>query len=374
MKGTILDYSVENGIGSISGDDGKSYEFSSTDWIDNRLQPEKNIKVDFDIQETTAINILSIEEQTMEEKTSKETTNTEAITEEKKPEEKKPSAKKIRVQWGDVFAKLGIIANNVLLLLIVLFLWKTYRDRQIENIEQAQIFINSVKVEQLSDNMTQIQQAKIQGEEALTLVNKVPNYPTLPYTEAQETKQQIEERLNKIKEKEKLLSENEKKAQAAFSLAIKAATEAIQVSKNPPHTQVIWEQAKKKWQEAITQLESVPSSSTIAKEVQEKIYNYQNRLDLVNQKIEDEKTAKLSYNSAIKNASNAFNLTKNNPSNISVWIQSSQEWQNALTNLKKIPSGTTLYPEGIIKLAEYEKNLTVVNQRIKQLELAISQP
>lgn len=54
MKGTILDYSVENDLGYISGDDGKGYTFSSNNWRDTKSHPKKNLRVDFDIQQNKA--------------------------------------------------------------------------------------------------------------------------------------------------------------------------------------------------------------------------------------------------------------------------------------------------------------------------------
>ncbi len=373
MKGTILDYSVENGIGSISGDDGKSYEFSSNDWIDSKLQPEKNVKVDFDIQETTAINILPIEKESMEEKTSEEINTEEKITEEKKPEEKKAKTRKFRIQWGGVFSKLGILVNNLLLLSIVLLLWKSNRDQQLENIEKAQGLVNSIKVEQLGESFESLEQAKTNVNEALKLVDKIPDYPTYPYEEAQATKVKINEKLKAIQENEKLLLANDDKAKEALKSAMTIATEAVKISSNPPHTVVIWEQARNKWQQAIKLLESAPKPTSIAKEIEEKINAYQNNLKIVNQKIEDEKQAKLTFDSGLNNATRAFTLTKDNPKDISIWIQSYQEWQNALTNLKKIPNGTTFYTEGNAKINEYQKNLDAVILKIKQLESTLNQ-
>jgi hypothetical protein len=64
MKGTILDYSVENDLGYISGDDGKGYTFSSNDWTDTDSLPKKNLRVDFEIEGNKAINIFLLPETT----------------------------------------------------------------------------------------------------------------------------------------------------------------------------------------------------------------------------------------------------------------------------------------------------------------------
>lgn len=47
MKGTILDFSIQASQGFISGDDGKRYEFSGSDWKLS-TPPQVGSRVDFD--------------------------------------------------------------------------------------------------------------------------------------------------------------------------------------------------------------------------------------------------------------------------------------------------------------------------------------
>lgn len=51
MKGQILDFSIQNGGGLISGEDGKRYPFKSKEWKEQGI-PTRGMKVDFDIDET----------------------------------------------------------------------------------------------------------------------------------------------------------------------------------------------------------------------------------------------------------------------------------------------------------------------------------
>ena len=48
MKGHILDYSVQANTGVISGEDGRRYSFSGTEWKDNK-PPARGMSVDFDV-------------------------------------------------------------------------------------------------------------------------------------------------------------------------------------------------------------------------------------------------------------------------------------------------------------------------------------
>lgn len=51
MKGQILDFSIQNGGGLISGKDGKRDPFKSEEWKEQGI-PTRGMKVDFDVDET----------------------------------------------------------------------------------------------------------------------------------------------------------------------------------------------------------------------------------------------------------------------------------------------------------------------------------
>ncbi len=56
MKGKILDFSIQNGLGVISADDGKRYNFSASDWKSDK-SPTANQIVDFSINGEDATGI-----------------------------------------------------------------------------------------------------------------------------------------------------------------------------------------------------------------------------------------------------------------------------------------------------------------------------
>jgi phage shock protein PspC (stress-responsive transcriptional regulator) len=56
MKGKILDFSVAEGKGLISGDDGNRYTFAGKEWKSQGL-PNAGTRVDFDTEGKTAIGV-----------------------------------------------------------------------------------------------------------------------------------------------------------------------------------------------------------------------------------------------------------------------------------------------------------------------------
>lgn len=108
MKGTILDYSVENNLGYITSDDGKGYHFSSEDWKDSKILPKKNLLVDFEIEGNKAINILTI---STEAKDKKDLFNNQ-----------------IPLSWFDFLVKISTIMNTVLLFILLIVITQTARE------------------------------------------------------------------------------------------------------------------------------------------------------------------------------------------------------------------------------------------------------
>ncbi len=56
MKGKILDYNIQDSSGVISGEDGKRYAFSNSEWKNN-VAPKSNQSVDFEVEGDTAKSI-----------------------------------------------------------------------------------------------------------------------------------------------------------------------------------------------------------------------------------------------------------------------------------------------------------------------------
>ena len=56
MEGKVLDYSVQNNSGVISGADGSRYTFVGSEWKDDKT-PSRGMAVDFDAEGTNAVGV-----------------------------------------------------------------------------------------------------------------------------------------------------------------------------------------------------------------------------------------------------------------------------------------------------------------------------
>lgn len=59
MKGQVLDYSIQDNSGMISGEDGLRYAFVGSEWREN-VPPTRGMTVDFDVEGGNAIAIYRI--------------------------------------------------------------------------------------------------------------------------------------------------------------------------------------------------------------------------------------------------------------------------------------------------------------------------
>ena len=59
MKGKVLDYSIQENSGVISGEDGSRYTFPGSEWKEH-VPPTRGMSVDFDIQAGDAVAIYRV--------------------------------------------------------------------------------------------------------------------------------------------------------------------------------------------------------------------------------------------------------------------------------------------------------------------------
>ncbi len=56
MRGNVIDFTIQQNSGVISGDDGNRYQFEGSAWRDS-APPARGVKVDFQVSGTNAIDI-----------------------------------------------------------------------------------------------------------------------------------------------------------------------------------------------------------------------------------------------------------------------------------------------------------------------------
>jgi hypothetical protein len=115
-----------------------------------------------------------------------------------------------------------------------------------------------------------LQDAHAQLKKAVMLLEEIPNRPGAPYEQAQAQLKALQPKLQEIEAKLNV----EKPAIDKLEAAKKLAMDASIIVQNPPHKANVWQNAQTKWQESLKLLESIPSNSLAAAEVQQKLELY----------------------------------------------------------------------------------------------------
>ncbi len=150
------------------------------------------------------------------------------------------------------------------------------KQQQQEAIAQARLLTDSVgAVETLSgyDSLSAAHD-HLQGA-----IARLENAPKFPRQSELEELTFLRSQLQVVQQK----LEPEQKARQNYQEAITRAMSASQLVQNPPHPPAVWEEAQRKWQQTIAQLESIPQHSSTFAEAQGKLKGYRDNLAVVSQ-------------------------------------------------------------------------------------------
>ena len=150
-----------------------------------------------------------------------------------------------------------------------------------------------------------------------------------------------------------------------LAAAQKLAMEAAVMTQNPPHPLENWQQVQGKWQESIKLLEAIPDNSAVATQAQEKLSVYRTNYQAITNRIVTEQKAATNLEAAQKLAGEAALMVNNPPHPKEVWQNAQSKLQQAINLLSSIPQGTFVEAQAKEKLADYQKNYTLISNRIK---------
>lgn len=140
-----------------------------------------------------------------------------------------------------------------------------------------------------------------------------------------------------------------------------AAFSAAQKSQNPPHPLETWQDIRGLWEEAIAQLEDVPSGSALYPFAQQKLAEYRNNLATINRRIEIEEAAQTQVQSA---------RDRVQPLTPGTAIETPEQqyatlaaWEAAIALLRSVPADTMSYGDAQQLLALYQTEWAQLRDR-----------
>ncbi len=204
----------------------------------------------------------------------------------------------------------------------------------------------SVQMLEMGQSEDTAQRATQQLTEAGRLVAEIPPWSG-QYGNAQTLKHQLDQVL---------------KAEAT-------ATAASQKAQVTAQTVTDWQAAQSLWQEAIAQLQAVPSDSPLHAFAQKRLGGYQANLAFVERRIATEQGAQKRLMTARKTVELAI-ARQNVAQTLQDWQQAQATWQVVVNSLTQIPNGTMAHSEAQQLLATYKPKLTETRDRATKEQLA----
>lgn len=151
--------------------------------------------------------------------------------------------------------------------------------------------------------------------------------------------------------------------------ALKTGARAAYKSANPPHPAFLWTEIQSMWQDAITQLEQLPTDRNLQPVAQEKIEAYKDNLSQTNQRLFKERQAQ-AYLQSAKDAALIAEARQGVAQSLEHWQSVYSSWQWAMNRLKQIPKGTTAYQEAQQLTAQYLPKVASARDRQTQEQIA----
>ncbi|WOD40172.1 hypothetical protein [Nodosilinea sp. E11] len=148
----------------------------------------------------------------------------------------------------------------------------------------------------------------------------------------------------------------------AINQAQALASEAANLSQNPPHPVERWVKIHLLWKQAIDRLATIPANSPAFDYSQQKLREYRTNHSAIGRRVVAEEEAEANFSTAIQTG-NLARQRMDTANSLAGWQLATKEWQAAIKGLSLIPQGTMVYDEAQAQLRDYQQQLSRVTNR-----------
>jgi hypothetical protein len=209
------------------------------------------------------------------------------------------------------------------------------------------------------------QAAKVKWRQAIRLLEDIPGDAAI--ASEVNKKRQIYSR-NYAAINQRLAAEQT--AAANLELAQTLAWQAAVTSQNPPHPLSVWQRASQRWQAAIALLESIPATTSVFTQSQQKLLTYRNNQGAIQQRIVVEIRAQQLLQQFSQTAAQLTELSATAPVGITVeqigisyqtYAGLVQNLRTSLAQFANLPGARVhpIYRELRAAIADYDNALTL---------------
>lgn len=279
------------------------------------------------------------------------------------------AARKIRVSKrvaiGSVsFALLAILAFGAVL---GTNLFQS-RLAQAKTINQAQALVKEIDTSEKA-NVATLTTAVDKLRQARDLLRSIPDTPGSRYSQAQEELEKVRSQLTALEQR--LVAEET--ASQNWKTANELAQSAIASTNTPPYSLEVWRTAKSNLDTAVQRLEEIPATASIASQVKTKITDYRQRSTVIAQAMAAEQKAVQALQMADTMAQQAMAVTSGGYRfEIADLQQAQTQWQNAINQLKTVPSTSNAFQGVNSRLNIYTSNSSKIADGVKEIQSCLA--
>jgi hypothetical protein len=161
---------------------------------------------------------------------------------------------------------------------------------------------------------------------------------------------------------------NSERQSAMLDIAVEGMNKAYRASeptKKQPVSQAAWKESQKLWEGAIADLEKVSTDSDVYPLAQQKLVEYQQKLDSIKQNITSEVNADKNLDSA-KLLSLATSQKQPQAKSLEQWQALQKDWKNLNDLIVSIPEGSSAYAEAQTLKKLYQPQISVVDTKLEK--------
>ncbi|AFY39201.1 hypothetical protein Lepto7376_2951 [[Leptolyngbya] sp. PCC 7376] len=212
------------------------------------------------------------------------------------------------------------------------------------------------RAEKLSDQAISTFQSNPSGQQILTaqgqLEESVQKLESIPFWSPRYTEAQ-----GRLKDYRDLSASLDQVVNSLFK-----ASEAAQMSQNPPFAAEKWSEIATQWQGAIAGLSEVPPQDFFHPFAQSKIDVYERNLNAINQRLAQEEQAVEVLEQAKENAKIA-QVQQGVAQSLDSWEEAYLSWSKAVQKLETVAEGTTAYDEAQALMDSYVPQMSDIKEQ-----------
>ncbi len=239
---------------------------------------------------------------------------------------------------------------------------QAYANQQ-KTFSQVASLVNEIGDPNQAPNLDALKQSQTKLQGTISGLEAIPNFPGF---ESDRAKTELA-RLRPLFEAVSARIQREEQASADLAAALKFDSEAAEMVKNSPHPAEVWQQARERWQQAITLLDKIPATSFVSTQAKTGLEACRINFKIADTQWMAESQAFKEVDRVIASVEQAKKAIQTRPYQLVELLNARTQWQRSLERLNKIAETTTVYSDAQLLATSHQTNIRKLDEAITQI-------